>query len=135
MASPSQGWVEPPGTPAIGQAYLAGWQATGDEYILAAAVEAAHALVATQLVSGGWYHWIDARDASTLDDAITQSALAFLIGVDCALGGTDAAVGEGALHRACRAAGRLCRAGARSSRARARLGPLRTSSRGRYCRW
>lgn len=126
MASPSQGWVQPPGTPAIGQAYLDAWQATGDEYILAAAVEAAHALVATQLVSGGWYHWIefdpeqrlawcyrrppsgcaagqrateafhdnDARDASTLDDAITQSALAFLIGVDRALGGTDAAVGE-----------------------------------------
>jgi hypothetical protein len=51
-ASPSPGWVQPPGTPASGQAYLAGWQATGDEYILAAAVEAAHALVATQLVSG-----------------------------------------------------------------------------------
>jgi len=40
-ATPSQGWVQPPGTPAIGLAYIDAWVATGDEYILAAAVETA----------------------------------------------------------------------------------------------
>jgi hypothetical protein len=141
-ASPSQGWVQPPGTPAIGLAYLAAWEATGDGYILDAALETARALVATQLVSGGWHHWIefdpearlawcyrqppsgcsapaaagaapaqdaaapsgdagrltfddnDLRDASTLDDAITQSALTLLLRVDAALGGSDPAIRE-----------------------------------------
>jgi PelA/Pel-15E family pectate lyase len=133
-ATPSQGWVQPPGTPAIGLAYLDAWVATGDEYILAAAVETARALVRTQLVSGGWFHWIEFdpqarlawcyrqppsgcvengevalpesakdafhdnrdRDASTLDDAITQSALVLLIRVDEALGGADPAIREAA---------------------------------------
>jgi hypothetical protein len=38
-ASPSQGWVQPPGTPAVGLAYLGAWEATGEGYLLDAALE------------------------------------------------------------------------------------------------
>ncbi len=50
----SQGWTEPPGTPAVGLAYLAAFKATGQQLFLDAALEAAQALVRTQLESGGW---------------------------------------------------------------------------------
>jgi len=47
-------WIQPPGTPAIGTAFLDVYEATGDKSCLAAAVDAAHALTRTQLASGGW---------------------------------------------------------------------------------
>jgi uncharacterized protein YyaL (SSP411 family) len=53
-ATETQGWVQPPGTPSVGMAFLRAYEATGDKTYLDAAVEAAHALTATQLASGGW---------------------------------------------------------------------------------
>lgn len=47
-------WIQPPGTPAVGMAMLDAYEVTKDEKCLAAAVEAAHAVARTQLVSGGW---------------------------------------------------------------------------------
>src|SRR5215213_7384340 len=47
-------FVQPPGAPTVGQAYLDAHAATGDRYYLDAAREAAGALVYGQLESGGW---------------------------------------------------------------------------------
>lgn len=98
-ASPTQIWVQPPGTPTVGEAYLAAHSATEDAWYLEAATETAMALAYGQLKSGGWTNSIDfdpaskaagayrngkgrGKDHSTLDDDITQSALAFLMKVD-----------------------------------------------------
>jgi hypothetical protein len=117
VLTPSQGWVQPPGTPAIGLAMLQAYDATGASAFLDGAVEAARALAATQLESGGWYALMEfdpeqrkawcyrqqpptQRDraaraknkqcnASTVDDNISQSALELLMRVDVALEGED----------------------------------------------
>lgn len=53
-ATATMGWVQPPGTPTVGQSFLDAYRLTGDRFYLEAAVETARALVATQLESGGW---------------------------------------------------------------------------------
>ena len=52
-------WVQPPGTPAVGEAFLDAYEATGDATCLDAARDAAHALVNGQLQSGGWNYRIE----------------------------------------------------------------------------
>ena len=47
-------WVQPPGTPSVGMAFLDAFQATGDELYLDAARQAGYCLVRGQLASGGW---------------------------------------------------------------------------------
>lgn len=100
-ATQDQVWVQPPGTPAVGLAYLKAYEATGDSFYLDAAREAAEALVYGQLASGGWMNSIDFDpknakgkyrngkggdwDFSSLDDGITQSALRLLMQADRAL--------------------------------------------------
>ncbi len=54
IPGPETIWIQPPGTPAVGMAYLDAYEATKDEACLKAAVEAAHAVSRTQLTSGGW---------------------------------------------------------------------------------
>jgi len=100
-ASPTEIWVQPPGTPTVGQAYLTAYEATRDPLFLKAATETAAALVAGQLASGGWTDSIEfdprgrnanryrnglgrskGRNYSTLDDDKTQSALCFLMQLD-----------------------------------------------------
>lgn len=109
------GWVEPPGTPAVGRALLEAWRHTGSPLCLEAAIEAAHALVAGQLKSGGWesrfeldpeqrkrYAYRTDGDRAgklnftTFDDNKTQSALLFLMLVDEALTFGDASIHEAA---------------------------------------
>jgi PelA/Pel-15E family pectate lyase len=113
LATPTQVWVQPPGTPTVGMAYLAAYRATGEREYLEAAREAGEALLYGQLRSGGWQNLIDfdpsgrvsqyrrggggGRNYSTLDDGITQSAIEFLVRLDEALGFQDAAVHEAAL--------------------------------------
>ena len=106
-------WVQPPGTPSVGLAYLAAYEATDDEEYLEAARETAHCLVRGQLRSGGWDYFIefdpsvrerfayrsnapgdDQRNVSTLDDNTTQAALRLLIRVDVVLDRQDAAIRE-----------------------------------------
>jgi len=105
-----QGWVQAPGTPAVGSAYIAAYEATDDPYYWEAALNAGRALARTQLLSGGWHALMEFdpdrreawcyrqdrtvcdkvgarrenrhRDASLLDDDITQGALRFLILLD-----------------------------------------------------
>jgi PelA/Pel-15E family pectate lyase len=106
-------WVQPPGTPSVGMAYLTAYEATGDSYYLDAARDAAYALVRGQLRSGGWDYRIEfdpkrrqryayrtepyregARNVSTLDDNNTQSAIRLLMRVDKALDFKDEKIHE-----------------------------------------
>lgn len=110
-ATADQIWVQQPGTPAVGLAFLRAWAVTKDPYYLTAATDAARALVKGQLVSGGWTHSIDfaangknaaryrkmpggPRDHSSLDDGVTQHALRLLMRVDQALEFRDAEIHE-----------------------------------------
>ena len=58
-ATESMVWVQPPGTPAVGIAYLDAFAATGDSLYLNGAVSVARALVWGQLSTGGWDYRID----------------------------------------------------------------------------
>lgn len=113
VADPSQIWVQQPGTPTVGLAYLAAFQATGDEFYRDAARETAQALIYGQLESGGWTNSIcfdpqsklvaqyrngkgRGRNYSTLDDGITQNALRFLIHADKAFEFKDTEIHQAA---------------------------------------
>jgi hypothetical protein len=100
-AARDQTWVQPPGTPTVGMAYLKAFEATGDRFYIDAARKAAEALVYGQLQSGGWTNSIDfnprgrvalyrngkgrGKNNSSLDDGQTQSAIQLLVRVDKAL--------------------------------------------------
>jgi PelA/Pel-15E family pectate lyase len=107
-------FVQPPGTPTVGMAYLAAWAATKDPFYRDAARETAAALVYGQLESGGWtqtIHFAPHRragkyrngkggnwNASSLDDGQTQAALMMLIRTDQALEFKDAAISNAARY-------------------------------------
>lgn len=122
IASPTTIWVQPPGTPSVGMAFLQAYDATGDTLFLNGAVEAAQALVWGQLASGGWDYRIDfdpeasknwhyrrdveqgdrttgeRRNRTTLDDDNTQSALRLLMQVDQRLNFANADVHRAVLY-------------------------------------
>jgi hypothetical protein len=88
-------WVQPPGTPSVGECYLRAFRITGEECYLAAAADAARALAWGQRKTGGWDHRVDVahliagtstvirKDGDcTFDDNITQGALSFLMTID-----------------------------------------------------
>lgn len=109
-------WVQPPGTPTVGEAFLDAYAATKDAFYLEAATDAGRALAKGQLQSGGWdYHVVFApaaraqvayqvdggkvgkrKNRSTLDDDTTQAATRFLIRLDQALKGGGAEIREAA---------------------------------------
>ena len=113
VASPDQIWVQPPGTPTVGMAYLAAYRATKDRFYLDAAREANSALVYGQLRSGCWTNSIDLsgrklgyrysggkrrRDGtSSLDDGQSQSALQFMMLVDAAFDFKDEEIHQAAM--------------------------------------
>ncbi len=80
-ATTTQVWVQPPGTPAVGHAFLRAYEVTGDAFYLTAARDAALCLVRGQLESGGWDYSIEFdpakrpawhyRDTSTSDGGAT----------------------------------------------------------------
>ncbi len=112
-ATPSQIWIQPPGTPSVGEAFLRAYKATGQKEFLDAAVDAGHALTWGQLATGGWDYLVDfdatkskawhyrrdveagdkARDKrkciTVFDDDTSQSALRFLMQLDTTLKGAD----------------------------------------------
>lgn len=82
-------WVQPPGTPAVGLAFLDAWDATGEQMFLDAAVDAGRALVQGQLLSGGWYYSI------TFDPARRGEWMYRVDHPDAGIGPTTEADGEG----------------------------------------
>ena len=113
VATATEIWVQPPGTPTVGTAFVRAWEATGDPLFLDAAVECADALLHGQLESGCWSDRVDfdprgknadvyrngkgksqGRNYSTLDDDKSQSALRLLIEVDRSLQFKNAAIHE-----------------------------------------
>jgi len=116
-ASETMVWVQPPGTPAVGEAFLEAYETTGEKNFLDAAVDAAYALIKGQLRTGGWFYHIEFepekrqkygyRDVpeqsrqmrkTTLDDDTTQSAVRFLMHVDRILKFEDEKVHEAAVY-------------------------------------
>lgn len=119
-------WIEPPGTPFVGAAYLKAYRRCGDPLLLDAAKEVARALVVGQLESGGWGNQIEFSDVSrrdiryrfdtdlnreviiqsgrkkrnttTLDDNKSQSACHFLMSVDQELSFSDSKIHEATLY-------------------------------------
>jgi len=101
-ATADQIWVQPPGTPTVGMAYLKAYEATVEKFYLDVATDAAEALIYGQLQSGGWTNCIDfdpngrvalyrngkghGKNNSSLDDGQTQSAIRLLVLVDKAHG-------------------------------------------------
>ncbi len=94
-ADPGEIWVQPPGTPSVGDIYLRAYFATGDSYYLDAARDVGRALAWGQRLEGGWDHLVDVTALTpdalmptrvsgrcTFDDDITQGALRFLMGLD-----------------------------------------------------
>lgn len=99
IPGPDTIWIQPPGTPAVGDAMFDAYQATNDKTCLAAAIEAAEAVAHTQHLSGGWdysgvpsdqkpkiitgaagwHAWKKSKNKSTLDDDVTQSAIRLLL--------------------------------------------------------
>ncbi|MGD9497455.1 MAG: pectate lyase [Armatimonadota bacterium] len=116
--SSTMNWVQPPGSPSTGFAFLAAYEATGDEFFLQAARQVADSLVWGQLACGGWDYNIDfspegeqrwfyrhnvgsanpaltsGRNVGTMDDNVTQHATRLLMAVDMALDRQDAAIHE-----------------------------------------
>ena len=114
VATPTQIWVQPPGTPSMGMAFLRAHEATGDARFLDAAKAAADALAVGQLESGGWDYLVEfdpalsakwyrrtdvgrvsaavaakRKNVTTFDDDNTQSALRLLVAVVDASKGAD----------------------------------------------
>jgi len=93
-ASHGEIWIQPPGTPSVGQVLLRAYRATGDERYLNAARAAGLALAWGQRQAGGWDHKAEVSSLTpssppqkvkghcTLDDRITQGALSFLMDLD-----------------------------------------------------
>lgn len=115
-ATAQQAWVQPPGTPTVGLAYLAAYEATREDTYLEAVRETARGLVRGQLQSGGWDYRIDfdpaarrgiayrvsggtgGKNVTTLDDDNTQAALRFLMQSDDVLGRKDSVIHDAVLY-------------------------------------
>ncbi len=112
-ATIDQVWVQPPGTPTVGLAYISAYQATGDRYYRDAIEEVANALIYGQLKSGGWTNCIDfdpkgarvaqyrngkgkGKNNSSLDDGQTQTAIRFMVQADQAFEFKHTAIHESA---------------------------------------
>jgi len=88
-------WVQPPGTPSVGKAFLRAYKATDDKQYLTAARKVARALAWGQREIGGWDHRVKvdhlkpdsvqperAKGRCTFDDNISQEAISFLMEID-----------------------------------------------------
>ncbi len=113
VATATEVWVQPPGTPKVGLAFVRAFDATGEHVFLDAATDSARALLHGQLESGCWTDRVDfdpkgrntglyrhgkgnpkGRNYSTLDDDKSQSALRLLIEVDRAHGFEEKSIHE-----------------------------------------
>lgn len=102
-ASKTMIWVQPPGTPTVGEAFLDAYETTGEKEYLDAALDAADVLVQGQMRTGGWAYQVELDPASRreygyrsvpegrttrwkratiLDDDTTPAAVRFLARMD-----------------------------------------------------
>lgn len=114
-ATATQVWIQPPGTPSMGMAFLRAHAVTKDALFLEAARDTGDALATGQLESGGWDYLIEfdlakrtawyrradigscsaaeavkRKNISTYDDNNSQSAVRFLLALaDVTKGSTD----------------------------------------------
>lgn len=113
-------WVQPPGTPSVGKAYVDAYELLGEDYLLDAARDAGYCLIDGQVESGGWnaaiyfdpaerkryMYRIDAklkkksrpRNVTSFDDDKTQSAVRMLTRLDQVAEFKDERVHEAALY-------------------------------------
>lgn len=113
VATADQVWVQPPGTPTVGLAFLKAYEATGNEVFLKAGSDAARALAYGQLKSGGWTNCVDfnprgertgayrngkgrGKNNSSLDDGQTSSAIRLMVNADRANRFNDREIHESA---------------------------------------
>lgn len=103
VAFQGTGWTQPPGTPAVGEAFLDSWKRARLDCLRDAALEVGLALTKGQLNSGGWdsrfelephrrddvSYRVDGakhgKNTTTFDDNKTQASLTFLMRLDEAL--------------------------------------------------
>jgi hypothetical protein len=116
-ATSTQAWVQPPGTPTVGLAFVEAYEATRNAQARTAMLDAADALIRGQNVSGGWGPHIEfdpaerskyayrvdrgsrgAIDITSLDDNTTQSAVQFLMRADKALEFKNGRIHESAAY-------------------------------------
>lgn len=109
-------WVQPPGTPSVGMAYLEAYELVGEEYLLKATRDAAECLIQGQLRTGGWRESIEfdpkerkkfayrvekeherQNNHTTFDDDKTQSAMRLLMRLDQVLKFKDGKLHEASL--------------------------------------
>ncbi len=109
-------WVQPPGTPSVGMAYLEAYELLGEEYLLKGARDAAECLIQGQLRTGGWRESVEfdpkerrkfayrvekererQNNHTTFDDDKTQSAMRLLMRLDQALKFKDEKLHEASL--------------------------------------
>jgi PelA/Pel-15E family pectate lyase len=113
-------WVQPPGTPSVGMAYVEAYERLGEKYLLDAARDAGECLVRGQMQSGGWnadvhfdppqrqrhMYRVDAgqkrkknvRNITSFDDDKTQSALRMLMRLDQVTKFKEEGIHEAALY-------------------------------------
>ena len=112
-------WVQPPGTPTIGEAFLDAYEATGDKVCLDAALDAADVLVLGQMRTGGWAYQVELapefqgqwgyrraptakarrwQKVTVLDDDTTPAAIRFLARLDKMLEFKDPNIHDAALY-------------------------------------
>ena len=89
ICGPGTIWIQPPGTPAVGLAFLDAYEATGDELHLKAATDAARALVKGQLRSGGWNYRVEFDPAKRKEFAYRDGEKGGVITPTPAPGGWD----------------------------------------------
>ncbi len=58
-------WVQPPGTPSVGECFLRAYRITGEKQYLTAATDAARVLAWGQRTAGGWDHRVDVAHLET----------------------------------------------------------------------
>jgi hypothetical protein len=61
-------WIQPPGTPSMGNLFLDAYHATNDEYYYQAALQTATALIKAQHPSGGWHYMYDFAGEKSLKE-------------------------------------------------------------------
>ena len=93
-ATADQIWIQPPGTPSVGECYLRAYKLTGDTWFLDSARTTALALAWGQREEGGWDNLVDVSHFTAsskpvkksgrcaFDDNISQGALTFLMRLD-----------------------------------------------------